>query len=86
MGHSGGGQRLNRPLPAGGFAAFRAADCAKFNHWRYGPIQDFRGRLWFAPGVAHVGGRMLDSVCGIAASFDRGRCADQAAVVSAPVD
>jgi len=38
--------------------------------------QDFRGRLWFVPGVADVGGRMVDSTCGIAALFDQGRCAD----------
>jgi hypothetical protein len=189
MGHSGGGQLLNRyavvgrqpamlaaagvhlrfvianpssylyfnddrPLPDGSFAPYRAAACAKFDHWRYGPIQappyvadasdaawqrreqdyvasdviyllglddtdphqvdldtscageaqgrerldrgkayvrylanrhpkDFRGRLWFVPGVAHSGGRMVDSSCAIAALFDQGRCADQAAIVPA---
>ena len=38
---------------------------------------DFRQRLWLVPGVAHVGSRMVDSICGIAAIFDHGRCETQ---------
>jgi hypothetical protein len=37
--------------------------------------EDFHQRLWFVPGVAHVGSRMVESPCGEAAAFDVGRCA-----------
>jgi hypothetical protein len=32
-------------------------------------------QLWFVPGVAHVGSRMVESECGVAAAFDYGKCA-----------
>jgi pimeloyl-ACP methyl ester carboxylesterase len=35
---------------------------------------DFRHQLWFVRGVAHVGSRMVDSPCAIAAIFERGTC------------
>lgn len=38
--------------------------------------QDFRQQLWFVRGVAHVGSRMVDSPCAIAALFERGKCSD----------
>jgi len=38
--------------------------------------QDFRHQLWFVPGVAHVGSRMVDSPCAIAAVFEHGRCSE----------
>jgi hypothetical protein len=39
--------------------------------------QDFHQQLWFVPGVAHVGSRMVESPCGVAAAFDVGRCTKQ---------
>jgi hypothetical protein len=38
--------------------------------------QDFRHQLWFVRGVAHVGSRMVESPCAIAAVFEQGTCAD----------
>ena len=34
-------------------------------------------RLWFVPGVAHSGGKMFTSECGVAALFERATCKDQ---------
>jgi hypothetical protein len=39
--------------------------------------EDFHQQLWFVPGVAHVGSRMVESPCGVAAAFDVGRCTKQ---------
>lgn len=36
--------------------------------------QDFHQQLWLVPGVAHVGSRMVESRCGVAAAFDSGTC------------
>lgn len=33
--------------------------------------------MWFVPGVAHSGGKMFTSECGVAALFEHTRCADQ---------
>lgn len=38
--------------------------------------QDFGQRLWFVRGVAHVGSRMVESPCAIAAVFEHGDCAE----------
>jgi hypothetical protein len=38
--------------------------------------QDFRQQLWFVRGVAHVGSRMVESPCAVAAVFERGNCSD----------
>jgi hypothetical protein len=38
--------------------------------------QDFNHRLWFVRGVAHVGSRMVESPCAMAAIFDHGKCLD----------
>jgi hypothetical protein len=35
----------------------------------------FQQQLWFVPGVAHFGNRMVDAPCGVAAIFDTGKCA-----------
>jgi hypothetical protein len=32
--------------------------------------------LWFVRGVAHVGSRMVESPCAVAAVFERGNCSD----------
>jgi hypothetical protein len=37
---------------------------------------DFRHQLWFVRGVAHVGSRMVDSPCAIAAVFEHGTCSE----------
>jgi hypothetical protein len=37
---------------------------------------DFRHQLWFVRGVAHLGSRMVDSPCAIAAVFEHGNCSD----------
>jgi pimeloyl-ACP methyl ester carboxylesterase len=33
--------------------------------------------MWFVPGVAHSGGKMFTSECGVAALFEKSSCADQ---------
>jgi pimeloyl-ACP methyl ester carboxylesterase len=38
--------------------------------------QELRHQLWFVRGVAHVGSRMVESPCAIAAVFEHGTCAD----------
>jgi hypothetical protein len=38
--------------------------------------QDFGHQLWFVRGVAHVGSRMVESPCAIAAVFQHGNCSD----------
>jgi hypothetical protein len=38
--------------------------------------QDLRHQLWLVPGVAHIGSRMVDSHCAIAAVFEHGSCSD----------
>lgn len=38
--------------------------------------QGFTQQLWFVRGVAHVGSRMVESPCAIAAVFERGNCLD----------
>jgi hypothetical protein len=38
--------------------------------------QDLGHQLWFVRGVAHVGSRMVESPCAIAAVFDYGKCSD----------
>jgi hypothetical protein len=38
--------------------------------------QDFGQRLWFVRGVAHVGSRMVESPCAVAAVFQHGNCSD----------
>jgi hypothetical protein len=43
---------------------------------------EFNHRLWFVPGVAHVGSRMVESQCAIAAVFDSGVCTTQASGAS----
>jgi hypothetical protein len=48
---------------------------AYFRYLRNRHGQDFRHQLWMVAGVAHVGSRMVDSPCGIAAIFDHGDCA-----------
>jgi hypothetical protein len=40
--------------------------------------QDLRQQLWFVRGVAHVGSRMVESPCAVAAVFDRGHCSETA--------
>jgi len=40
--------------------------------------ESLRHRLWFVRGVAHVGSRMVESPCAVAAVFDEGRCSDTA--------
>jgi pimeloyl-ACP methyl ester carboxylesterase len=37
----------------------------------------WKQRMWFVPGVAHVGGQMIDSECGVAALFDGSSCPDR---------
>jgi pimeloyl-ACP methyl ester carboxylesterase len=37
---------------------------------------DWNQRLWFVPGVAHSGGKMFTSECGVAALFERSSCPD----------
>jgi hypothetical protein len=39
--------------------------------------QNFRQQLWLVRGVAHVGSRMVESPCAIAAVFDHGSCSDR---------
>lgn len=43
-----------------------------FSHLKGRHPQDFVHRLWFVRGVAHVGSRMVESPCAIAAVFDDG--------------
>ena len=38
--------------------------------------RDFRHRLWIVHGVAHVGSRMVESPCAVAAVFEHGSCSD----------
>ena len=38
---------------------------------------DFGHRFWLVPGVAHVGSRMVESACAVAAVFDSGNCTTQ---------
>lgn len=38
---------------------------------------DWNQRLWFVPDVAHSGGKMFTSSCGVASLFQRSTCADQ---------
>jgi len=47
---------------------------AYFQYLKGRHAQGFRQQLWMVPGVAHVGSRMVDSPCGIAAIFDHGDC------------
>jgi pimeloyl-ACP methyl ester carboxylesterase len=37
----------------------------------------WKQRLWFVPGVAHSGGKMFTSECGVAALFEQSACPDQ---------
>jgi hypothetical protein len=62
-GEAEGAERLNR-----GEAYFRYL---KSRH-----PQSFGQQLWFVRGVAHVGSRMVESPCAIAAAFDHGKCLD----------
>jgi hypothetical protein len=41
--------------------------------------RDFGQQLWFVRGVAHVGSRMVESPCAIAAIFEHGICLDTSA-------
>jgi pimeloyl-ACP methyl ester carboxylesterase len=50
---------------------------AYFRYLKGRHAEDFHQQLWFVPGVAHVGSRMVESPCGVAAAFDVGRCATQ---------
>jgi hypothetical protein len=36
--------------------------------------ESFGHQLWFVPGVSHVGSRMVESPCAVAAVFDQGTC------------
>jgi len=47
---------------------------AYFRYLRQRHPTGFRQQLWFVPGVAHFGNRMVDSPCGVAAIFDTGKC------------
>jgi hypothetical protein len=47
---------------------------AYFRYLKNRHPEDFRHQLWFVPGVAHVGSRMVESPCAIAAVFDQGKC------------
>jgi hypothetical protein len=47
---------------------------AYFRYLKVRHAEEFRQQLWLVPGVAHVGSRMVDSPCGIAAVFDHGSC------------
>jgi hypothetical protein len=47
---------------------------AYFRYLKDRRASDFHQQLWFVPGVAHVGTRMVDSTCDIAAIFDYGKC------------
>jgi hypothetical protein len=50
---------------------------AYFRYLQGRHAEDFHQQLWFVPGVAHVGSRMVESPCGVAAAFDVGQCATQ---------
>jgi hypothetical protein len=43
---------------------------------------DLKHRLWFVPGVAHVGSRMVESPCALAAVFDAGICTTQSSAAT----
>jgi hypothetical protein len=47
---------------------------AYFRYLKNRHPEDLRHRLWFVPGVAHMGSRMVESPCAIAAVFDQGKC------------
>lgn len=49
-----------------------------YHYLRSRHLQDFGQRLWFVRGVAHVGSKMVESPCAIAAVFEHGSCADTA--------
>ena len=49
---------------------------AYFRYLKGRHAQDFRHQLWFVRGVAHVGSRMVESPCAIAAVFEHGNCSD----------
>jgi hypothetical protein len=49
---------------------------AYFRYLKSRHPQEFRQQLWFVRGVAHVGSRMVESPCAIAAAFDHGKCLD----------
>ena len=55
-----------------------------FRYLKDGHIQDFHQQLWLVPGVAHVGSRMVESPCGVAAAFDSGTCDTKAPVGTPP--
>jgi hypothetical protein len=48
---------------------------AYFRYLQNRHAADLRQQLWFVPGVAHFGNRMVDAPCGVAAVFDTGNCA-----------
>jgi hypothetical protein len=50
---------------------------AYFRYLKARHAEDFHQQLWFVPGVAHVGSRMVESPCGVAAAFDVGQCVTQ---------
>jgi hypothetical protein len=49
---------------------------AYFHYLKSRHPQGFNQQLWFVRGVAHVGSRMVESPCAIAAAFDHGKCLD----------
>jgi hypothetical protein len=48
-----------------------------FRYLRSRHPQNFGQQLWFVRGVAHVGSRMVESPCAIAAVFEHGSCSDR---------
>ena len=48
-----------------------------FRYLRSRHPQDFGQQLWYVRGVAHVGSRMVESPCAIAAVFEHGSCSDR---------
>jgi hypothetical protein len=65
-GEAQGPQRLDR-----GKAYFRYLKARHPEGWRQ--------QLWFVRGVAHVGSRMVESPCAVAAIFEHGLCSDTSA-------
>jgi hypothetical protein len=47
-----------------------------FSYLKSRHAQAFGQQLWFVRGVAHVGSRMVESPCAIAAIFEQGTCAE----------
>jgi len=50
---------------------------AYFRYLKSRQPQELKHQLWFVPGVAHVGSRMVASPCGVSAAFDSGSCKTQ---------